>query len=91
MEASQWTCSVPGCGRSFGSSHALIAHEGSHKNKGEYRCPECFDEGLTVVFTYPQGLGMHRLRKHGVSSPKKGHGWKTRPSSRWRMRLKSRM
>ena len=30
-------------------------------------------KGLTVVFTYPQGLGAHRLKKHGVPGTK-GHG-----------------
>lgn len=73
---SEWMCSVPGCGRSFESKNALIGHEGSHKTKGEYRCPECFlDDGLTVIFEYPQGLGMHRAKKHGVPS-KKGNGKK---------------
>jgi hypothetical protein len=67
-----YICAYPGCGKQFNSQQALAAHEGSHKNQGEYPCPECLANGLTITYNRPQALGTHRFHAHGVPSGKPG-------------------
>jgi DNA-binding transcriptional ArsR family regulator len=62
----RFVCDVPGCGKSFDTQEAYAGHVGFHKLVGTYPCPECATDGITTVFSLPQGLGAHRRAKHGI-------------------------
>ena len=59
--SSVFLCSERGCGKIFRNHMALMAHEASHRLRGEYVCEIC-----GRVFELPQSLGAHTKAAHGI-------------------------